>query len=143
MTLVDANILLYAYEAGGAEQDRASRWLERLGESGETIALPWVVLWTFIRVSTSPRVRDPPLPAKQAFSIVGEWIDDPSTVLLNPGPAHARILERLVVEYRVTGARMTGAILAALAIEHGAVLASADRDFARFTELRWVNPLAE
>jgi predicted nucleic acid-binding protein len=31
--------------------------------------------------------------------------------------------------------------LAALAIEHGLTLASADRGFARFERLSWVNPL--
>jgi predicted nucleic acid-binding protein len=32
-------------------------------------------------------------------------------------------------------------MLAALAIEHGLTLYSADTDFARFTELHWENPL--
>jgi len=32
--------------------------------------------------------------------------------------------------------------LAALAIEHGLTLCSTDGDFARFPELRWLNPLA-
>jgi predicted nucleic acid-binding protein len=36
---------------------------------------------------------------------------------------------------------MTDAILAALAVEHGAKLASTDQDFARYAELNWVNPL--
>jgi predicted nucleic acid-binding protein len=31
--------------------------------------------------------------------------------------------------------------LAALAIEHGVPVVSADGDFARFAELRWINPL--
>jgi predicted nucleic acid-binding protein len=31
---------------------------------------------------------------------------------------------------------------AALAIEHGLILASTDGDFARFPDLRWENPLA-
>lgn len=34
-------------------------------------------------------------------------------------------------------------LLAALAIEHGAALCSADSDFARFPGLEWANPLAE
>lgn len=32
--------------------------------------------------------------------------------------------------------------LAALAIEHGLVVCSTDSDFARFTGVRWENPLA-
>jgi uncharacterized protein len=33
--------------------------------------------------------------------------------------------------------------LAALAITHGATLASSDHDFARFAGLRWLDPLAD
>lgn len=36
---------------------------------------------------------------------------------------------------------VSDAVLAAIAIENGATLASTDRDFSRFTELKWVNPL--
>ncbi len=34
------------------------------------------------------------------------------------------------------------AAVAALALEHGLQVVSADSDFARFPELRWLNPLA-
>lgn len=44
----------------------------------------------------------------------------------------------LIVDANLT----TDAHLAALAIEHGATLVSADRDFGRFPHLRWHNPLA-
>jgi len=37
---------------------------------------------------------------------------------------------------------VTDAQMAALAIEHGLTVCSADTDFARFTEIRWENPLA-
>lgn len=33
--------------------------------------------------------------------------------------------------------------LAALAIEHGLTLCSADSDFAKFSGLRWLNPLVQ
>lgn len=41
------------------------------------------------------------------------------------------------------GNLLPDALLAALAIEHGLTLYSADTDFARFRELRWENPLRE
>jgi predicted nucleic acid-binding protein len=37
---------------------------------------------------------------------------------------------------------VTDAQMAALAIEHGLKLYSADTDFARFREIDWVNPIA-
>ncbi|MGA2717170.1 MAG: TA system VapC family ribonuclease toxin [Bryobacteraceae bacterium] len=105
------------------------------------IALPWVTLWAFIRISTNSRVWANPRPVREAFAIVGEWLAQPGVVPLHPGPLHAEILEKLVSEYGATGPLVTDAVLAALAIEHGALLASTDQDFRRFPDLRWLNPL--
>ena len=44
--------------------------------------------------------------------------------------------------YRLAGNLVPDAHLAAIAIEHGLEVCSADSDFARFTEIRWRNPLA-
>jgi len=41
----------------------------------------------------------------------------------------------------MTRADLVSDALAALAIEHGLVLTTTDRDFARFPGLRWENPL--
>jgi predicted nucleic acid-binding protein len=51
-------------------------------------------------------------------------------------------LRQILVEGKVRAALTTDAELAALTIEHGGVLYTTDRDFARFPGLRWVNPLA-
>ena len=51
-------------------------------------------------------------------------------------------LEALVTRSKATGPLLTDAVLAAMAMENGATLASTDRDFSRFENLRWVNPLA-
>ena len=56
-------------------------------------------------------------------------------------PDHIHILEELIVEGQASGPRVTDAALAALALEYGATLASTDRDFSRFPDLRWINPL--
>ena len=63
-------------------------------------------------------------------------------MVVEPGPRHAEILEQLVIDYKSSGPLFIDAALAALAIEHGATLASTDRDFSRFPNLRWINPLA-
>jgi hypothetical protein len=79
--ILDANVLLYAYETGTAEHKQASRWLERLLKSDETIGLPWVTLWAFLRVSTNPRVWHRPLSMKRALAIVTEWLAQPAVSL--------------------------------------------------------------
>jgi uncharacterized protein len=141
VTIIDVNILLYAYEADGPQQPAAAKWLTDLFESGETVALPWVSVWGFLRISTNARIWRNPLPVQQAFAIVGDWLDLPNVVALQPGPRHLELLQRLVMQNQSAGRLMTDAVLAALAIENGALLASTDQDFARFKGLRWVNPL--
>jgi uncharacterized protein len=143
MILLDANILLYAYNADAPQQPAAAEWLEQLWRGPETIGLPWVTIWAFLRISGNPRLWNRPLPAEQAFGIVRGWLAGDGVHVIQPGERHADILERLVVESQASGSLLTDAVLAALAIEHGATLASTDRDFSRFAGLRWVNPLAQ
>lgn len=141
MTLLDANLLLYAYNADAPQQPVAARWLAELLESSEIIALPWITIWAFLRIATNSRIWSNPLPAKRVFHIIEEWIRQPGVVVLQPGPRHLEILTRLVVEHSIAGPLATDAVLAALALENGAVLASTDRGFRRFPELRWTNPI--
>ena len=143
MTILDANLLLYAYNADAPQQPAAARWLQQLWESGETVALPWMTLWAFLRICTNPRIWENPRPAQDAFALIREWLAQPGVVVPQPGPRHAEILELLVVNHGAAGARLTDAALAALAIEHGATLASTDQDFRRFPGLRWIDPLGE
>lgn len=51
------------------------------------------------------------------------------------------VLGALLRSRQATGNLVTDAQLAALAIEHGLTVYSADSDFARFPEVTWVNPL--
>ena len=127
MTIIDANLLLYAYNADAPQQKACAQWLQEL--------------LAFIRISTNSRIWANPRSAKEAFAIVGEWLRQPGVVPLHPGPLHAEILERLVSDHGAAGPLVTDAVLAAFAMEHGALLASTDQDFRRFPELRWLNPL--
>jgi uncharacterized protein len=142
VTVVDANIFLYAYNEDAPQQRAAAEWLTKLLESGEMIGLPWATLWAFIRISTNSRIWTNPLPAVEAFAIIREWLAQPGVVPLHAGPLHMEILERLMKDHGAIGSMVTDAVLAAIAIEHGASLASTDQDFRRFTGLKWVNPLS-
>jgi predicted nucleic acid-binding protein len=55
---------------------------------------------------------------------------------------HAELLSLFVALPGVHVNLVADANLAVLAIEHGLALYSTDGDFARFTELRWINPLS-
>jgi toxin-antitoxin system PIN domain toxin len=110
------------------------------GWKNEPVGLPWPTLWAYLRILTNRRLPSA-VPAPLAFEAIRNLLAHPRATAVEPGPRHAAILEQMVVEGQAVGALISDAVLAALAIEHGATLASTDRDFARFPGLRWVNPL--
>jgi hypothetical protein len=59
--LLDSNILIYAWNADSPDQPVAMNWIEKLLGSTEVIALPWLTIWGFMRISTNPRIRSNPL----------------------------------------------------------------------------------
>ena len=141
MIIPDANLLLYAYNADAPQHARSATWLEALFSGAETAGLAWVTLWAFLRLSTNSRIFPNPKSAAQALEIVRSWLRQPDVVVVHPGERHTELLEGLVMRYGASGALLSDAGLAALALEHGATLASTDQDFRRFPELKWVNPL--
>lgn len=142
MKLLDLNLLLYAVNRDSAPHRRARAWLEGLLSGDEAVAIPWAVLLGFLRLTTNPRIMPKPLTPTQALAVVDGWLAVPGVTALNPGEEHWRILRALIEESGTAGNLTTDAHLAALAIEHGCDLCSADGDFARFPHLRWMNPLA-
>lgn len=142
MRLIDANLLLHAYNPRSAQHDASRRWLEATVSGAELVRFAWVTIWAFLRISTNPRVFERPLSVEEAARAVASWLDQPVVGMLDPGERHWDILKRLLSESQVKGPLVMDAALAALAIEHGATLETTDRDFARFAGLKWRNPIA-
>ena len=141
MILIDANLLLYGYATGTEHHERARQWLEEVFSEPAPVGLAWLGILAFLRISTHPRIFASPLSIAEAVSAVTSWLTQPSVRILHPGERHWAILSRLLPESQARGELVMDAHLAALAIEHGAVLCTSDRDFARFPDLRVVNPL--
>ncbi len=140
--LIDANILLYATDGSSPYHGTARPWLESQLNGPRRVGLPWLSLWAFVRISTNPRATLRPLTPGQAWSIVEAWLDAPAAWVVEPGPGHREILGRLLVERDIRAGLVTDAVVAALCIEHGLTIVSADSDFARFTDITWLNPVA-
>jgi toxin-antitoxin system PIN domain toxin len=143
MILCDANLLLYAYDSASPWHERSRRWLESSLSGQQPFGLARSTLLAFLRITTNPRAVQSPLSLAEASAIVSSWLKVPSVVVPSPGPHHWAILQEVLRAAQARGPLVSDAHLAALAIEHGAELASADRDFARFEGLRFVNPLAD
>jgi hypothetical protein len=142
MILIDANVLLYAYDPSSPHHQAARVWFETAISKPGNIGLAWMTLFAFVRIGTSPRPLEHPLSTTEALAIVSRWLETPTVTILHPGERHWGILRDSMTKGQAHGPLIMDAHLAALAIEHGATLATTDRDFARFPGLRISNPLA-
>ena len=143
MTLIDANLLLYAANRAVLEHERSRSWLEEQLNGSQRVGMPWETLTAFVRLATNPRVLARPLKPAEAWSFVQDWLAVPVVWIPAPTEQHAEVLGALIVNYGLRGNPVPDAHIAALALQHGLDVSSADTDFARFTEVRWVNPLAD
>lgn len=143
MTLVDTNLLVYATFRDAPEHVDAQRWLEqRLAEGEGAVALCWPVLYAFLRLITSARVFGRNAAGvRAAWEIVAQFLDQPGARLVAPGARHAAIAAELAATPGLRSDDIPDVEIAALAIEHGLVLASHDSGFRRFSHLRVVDPL--
>jgi hypothetical protein len=142
MNLIDANLLLYAYDESAPQHELARRWLEQQFSGSDLIALPWQSITAFLRITTNPRAYLRPFTLPESTRIVSEWFGLPGLRIATPTERHWVIFRELLVDGQASGPLVMDAHLAALSIEHGAVLCTTDRDFSRFKGLRICNPLS-
>ncbi len=140
--LVDANLLLYAVDRRSVHHERASAWLVEVLNGSRRVGLPWQSLGAFLRVITHPRITTNPLSADRAWGYARSWLDADPSWIPSANARTAAAFGQLVRTHGVTGNLVVDAMLAALALEHGLTVMSADTDFARFPEVAWSNPLA-
>ena len=140
MIVVDANVLLYAHDTSSPRQPAAFEWLGRTMNGTEAVGLGLVTVLAFLRISTDPRIFLRPLAAGEAIAIVEEWLERPNVTLLGPSDRHWQSLAEQVDRGQARGPLLMDAHIATLVLEHGAILATADRDFTRFAGLRTVDP---
>lgn len=139
--ILDANLLLYAVDESSSHNAAAASWLEEVLNGDSRIGLPWQTIGAFLRIVTHPRVAATPLSARDAWGYVADWLSVPVVWIPPATEATARVYARLCEQVEITGNLVPDAQLAALAVEHGVAIASADTDFLRFPGVRWVNPL--
>lgn len=140
MIVLDANVLLYAYNPASAHHAACRAWLERVLNGREQIGLPWQTALAFLRIATNGRVFERPLDAGEAVAIVDEWLSCPQVLLVQPAHDYWAILKAQLHDAQVAGPLVTDAALASLALELGARLCTTDRDFTRFRGLRLLDP---
>ena len=141
MIVLDANILLYAYDSASSKHAKARAWVEDVFSQATPIGLPWQTVGAFLRIMTNTRLPGERFSLDEAVQLVDRWLEQPNVRLLAQGDDHWLLLRRMIVEGQAQGALVSDAQLAALTLEYGGVLHTTDRDFARFPGLRWANRL--
>lgn len=139
--LVDTNILLYAVDEESPFHSACRDWLEEALNGPRRVGLPWQSLTGFLRIATNHRALHQPMQTLAAWEVIETWLSAPSTWIPTPADGYQAILGRLVCDLRLSANLIPDAALAALAIQHGLSIVSADTDFARFRDITWINPL--
>ena len=141
MIVPDVNLLIYAYDTASTHHSAAASWLEGVMKGGEEIGLAAVVVFGFVRISTSARVFKNPLTVAEASARVESWLARPHVRIIEPSPYHVHDVLALLADTGTAANLTTDAQVAALALQEKAVIHSNDTDFQRFPGVRCHNPL--
>jgi uncharacterized protein len=139
--LPDVNVLVLAHRRDHDEHDQVRSWLEDEVNSDRPFALADLAVSGFVRIVTNPRIYARPSKLSTALDFLDGLVEQPTCVAVSAGPNHWPIFRRVLVAADARGNLVPDAHLAAIAIEHGATVATRDRGFARFDDVRWVDPV--
>ena len=140
MDLPDVNILINAFRQDLDHHPPCIAWLDRAIDGEAPFALSRLTLSAVVRITTNRRSFRQPSSLEEVFAYCQGLMDQPNCRLVEPGGRHWSIFERLCRESNVTGPMVTDAWFAALAIEQGCEWITLDKDFGRFSGLRWRSP---
>lgn len=145
MIVVDANVLLYAHVPTFPQHEAAAFWLEdTLSEGKNAIAITWQVATAFLRISTNARIFDIPFDISTSANCLDDLFAHPLVQQVGPTKRHWGIYSAILTEQRLTGDNVMDAHIAAIAVEHNAIVASTDKHFRRFSEyVKVIDPLAK
>ena len=140
MKLVDANVVLYSVNADPPHHESSRAWLDDALSGKATVGFAWIALLAFLRLSTKVGLLPQPLPVGAALAQVNAWTSQASAMVLEPSARHLDVLAELLAKIGTGGNVVSGAHLAALAVEHRATVVTFDHDFGRFAGVRWEQP---
>lgn len=140
MILPDVSLLIHAHNLDSPVHSVARTWWDGCLAGSEGVGLAWVVMLGFIRITTHPKILARPLPVNEVMDRIESWLTLPHVHIPHPSDRHFSRLRRYFDHVGTAGNLTTDAHLASLAVERGYILYSTDTDFARFPDLRWINP---
>ncbi len=136
MTLCDVNIYIYAFMEESTYYKFYNNWLSKLLNSDTYFFYTEIILSSFVRIATNPKIFDSPSPLNKAFDFTKIIKDHHMSNSIMPGANHWKIFKELCKNTKAIGNDITDAYLAALAIEAGAEFITADKGFKKFNGLK-------
>jgi len=127
----DVNVLVAASRSDHPHHAVARDWLEEaIGASrtGASLTLMPMVLASFLRLVTSPRIFQSVTPIEDAMSFIDVLLASPGVQLAPLGPEWSK-LRQLCLDKQLSGNDLPDAWLSAAVAHYGEHLVSFDRDF--------------
>jgi hypothetical protein len=139
--LPDVNVLLYAFRRDSLRHAEYRGWLEQIVNADAAYGISPQTLASVIRISTHPRIYVRPSRLNEAEAFCRALLEPAHCTIVEPGPRHWSIFLKLCAQASATGNLVQDAWFAALAVESGCEWITTDRDYAKFSDLRWRVPL--
>ena len=143
MYLLDANVLIYAFRRDSPHHSPCYQWLTNTLAGEDPVATTSGVELALLQIATLPALGTAASTPAEVFRFLGALKDQPTVLRIEPGEQHLDILSGLCAKMKLRGNDINDAFLAALSMEYGATLVTADRGFSRFSGLRIMNPLQD
>jgi len=127
----DVNVLLAAARSDHPHHAVARVWLQETlagAESGTVCTLMPMVLASFLRLVTSPKIFKHPTPIDEAIGFIDALLSLSGVQLAELGPEWKR-LRQLCLDKKLSGNDLPDAWLVAAVAQRGEHLVSFDRDF--------------
>lgn len=140
MILPDVNMLLYAHDTGSEHHKTAADWFES-ALTDDQVFFPWHTITGFLRIITHPSALANPTTIEKAVGIVDKWLQLDNTHLISLEKKNWPLFSSILIDSQATGNLVMDAHLAAMAASCGATMATTDRDFSRFSDIKTLNPI--
>lgn len=140
MLVLDVNVVLAAHRDDHPHHTAVRGWLDTLVDGDEDFGVPSGVWASFLRLATNRRIFEVPTPLADAFAYLEAIRAQRNHLRAEPGPRHLTLVHELCTDADAVGDLIPDAVLGAIALEHGAVVATLDRDFARFPSVPHLRP---
>ena len=127
----DVNVLVAASRSDHPHHGVARDWLEKAisdSRSGASLTLMPMVLASFLRLVTSPKIFQSATPSADAVAFIDALLASPSVQLAPLGPEWST-LRQLCLDKNLSGNDLPDAWLSAAVAHRGEHLVTFDRDF--------------